>query len=48
MLDSQRLLFDARGSLLDAVTDYHSQRAEANRLAPAPLDLNPEFAQEMP
>ncbi len=48
MLDSQRILFDARGSLLDAVTDYHSQRAEANRLAPAPLDLNPEFAQEMP
>lgn len=40
MLDSQRLLFDARGSLLEALSDYHTHRAEARRLAPRPLDLN--------
>jgi cobalt-zinc-cadmium efflux system outer membrane protein len=46
MLDSQRLLFEARGTLLAALSDYHTHRAEARRLAPRPLDLNAHAEEE--
>jgi outer membrane protein, heavy metal efflux system len=36
VLDAQRTLFDARAQLNDALRDFHTRRAEADRLSGGP------------